>query len=190
MPPIRPLLLLLLLLLGSSPAAAFPVRIPEFGSDGKPIETPPLELEYPIGVVAVTPSLLQVGDTFVFPFVLPSKADQHNDFTSYNKEMPDWLSATNTDALPMPVTGGESTDHAIIYTVVSEPPNIPGFTFEVFGKSQDQESFGPGDSRVLLIQCVPDFTPNENERSRPSPSLRLSPAPKRSQSRGPSNSSP
>jgi hypothetical protein len=148
-----------MLLLGSSPAAAFPVRIPEFGQDGEPIETPPLELDYPIGVVAVAPSLLKVGDTFVFPFVLPSKADSNTDFTSYNKEMPAWLSATNTGALPMPITGGESTDHAIIYTVVSEPPNADAFTFEVFGQSKDQESFGPGDSRVLLIKCVPDFTP-------------------------------
>lgn len=154
---LKPLLLLLpWLLLSLSPgvARAFPIQVPEFGEDGEVVLSAPIDDIFPIGVVTLNPDL-QIGDTVTWPFVLPSRHDSSTDFSSYNREMPQWLSASNEVALPMPIIGGESTEHAIIYTVITQPPaRTEAIAFEVFGRSVDQTSLGPGDTRVLLVKCV------------------------------------
>ena len=151
------LLLLLLPFLMPAPAFAFPVKFPGRKPDGTFAEPEPIRKEFPIGDVTVIPRDLQVGDTVVFPFILPSKSNANTDFISYNKEMPGWLEASNETALPAPITGGEDIESAIIYTVISAPGNGEQFTFQAWGLSETQVSQGPGATLVVPIKCVPEI---------------------------------
>ena len=146
---------LLLWLLLSAPAVAFPVKFPGRDSEGNFVDPEPIKKEYPIGEITLDPRLLKLGDEVIFSFVLPSKSSANTDFYSYNKGLPDWIAASNADALPMPITGGADTDHAIIYTVVEVPTASQPQAFQVWGLSETQKSLGPGDSLVLPIKCVP-----------------------------------